>query len=105
MVAFARRTQARSAGDHVAGWLEALDHRSRLRAKAGLTRGLRPRAAVGDVTDLAGNDYLGLARHPRVVAAAVQALAGYGLGATGSRLVRGSTDAHAGLEAELAGWL
>jgi len=89
----------------VAGWLEALDHRSRLRAKAGLTRVLRPRAAADDVVDLAGNDYLGLARHPQVVAAAARALAGYGLGATGSRLVRGSTEAHAELEAELAGWL
>src|SRR5439155_21517891 len=52
--------------------------------------------------DLAGNDYLGLSRHPDVVAAATAALAEYGLGATGSRLVRGSTDAHGALEASLA---
>ncbi len=55
--------------------------------------------------DLAGNDYLGLARHPEVVAAAAQALSAYGLGATGSRLVRGSTDAHHTLEETLADWL
>jgi 8-amino-7-oxononanoate synthase len=85
--------------------LEALERRARQRAKAGLRRELRPRGVDDSVVDLAGNDYLGLASHPEVVAAAVQALQGYGLGATGSRLVRGSTDAHAALESELAGWL
>lgn len=83
----------------------ALERKARLRARAGLTRHLRPRAAGDPAIDLAGNDYLGLARHPAVVAAAVQALSAYGLGATGSRLVRGSTDLHAALEADLAGWL
>lgn len=89
----------------MAGWLEALDRRAQLRAKAGLTRRLRPRGAADRVVDLAGNDYLGLSRHPGVTAAATEALTGYGLGATGSRLVRGSTDVHDVLEAELAGWL
>jgi 8-amino-7-oxononanoate synthase len=54
------------------------------------------------MVDLAGNDYLGLARHPSVVAAATTALREYGLGATGSRLVRGSTAAHEELESRLA---
>jgi 8-amino-7-oxononanoate synthase len=88
-----------------AGWQAALDRRTRLRAKAGLARQLRPRSADDDVADLAGNDYLGLSRHPEVIAAAASGLAGYGLGATGSRLVRGSTDLHAALESALAGWL
>ena len=57
------------------------------------------------MTDLAGNDYLGLATHPEVTAAAAAALSAYGLGATGSRLVRGSTDAHQALEDDLARWL
>ncbi|WBB46880.1 8-amino-7-oxononanoate synthase [Verrucosispora sp. WMMA2044] len=89
----------------MADWLAALDRRAELRAKAGLTRRLHPRAAADGVIDLAGNDYLGLARHPEVVAAAAQALSAYGLGATGSRLVRGSTDAHHTLEETLADWL
>lgn len=89
----------------MASWLDALEDRARLRAKAGLTRQLRPRAAGDPTVDLAGNDYLGLARHPAVLAAAAEALHAYGLGATGSRLVRGSTDVHAALEQELAGWL
>ena len=86
-------------------WLDALEGSARTRAKAGLTRELRPRAAGDQVVDLAGNDYLGLATHPAVVAAAASALSAYGLGATGSRLVRGSTAAHTDLEASLASWL
>jgi 8-amino-7-oxononanoate synthase len=89
----------------VADWLAALDQRSQLRAKAGLTRRLRPRGAADPVVDLAGNDYLGLSRHPAVTEAAAQALTRYGLGATGSRLVRGSTDLHQRLEEEMADWL
>ncbi|HEX2773461.1 MAG TPA: 8-amino-7-oxononanoate synthase [Micromonosporaceae bacterium] len=89
----------------MADWLAALDRRSQLRAKAGLTRRLRPRGAADPVVDLAGNDYLGLSRHPAVTDAATQALTGYGLGATGSRLVRGSTDLHQRLEDEVAAWL
>jgi 8-amino-7-oxononanoate synthase len=92
-------------GAEPAGWQAALDRRARLRAKAGLTRRLRPRGADDRVIDLAGNDYLGLSRHPEVVAAAARALSGYGLGATGSRLVRGSTDLHAALETGLSDWL
>ncbi|WP_435533214.1 aminotransferase class I/II-fold pyridoxal phosphate-dependent enzyme [Streptomyces harbinensis] len=84
------------------GWIGA--ERDRLRG-AGLERGLRPRTAdeadAGPL-DLAGNDYLGLSRHPEVVAAATGAARRWGAGATGSRLVSGSTTLHAELEAELA---
>lgn len=86
-------------------WLETLDRRAQLRARAGLSRRLRPRGATEQLIDLAGNDYLGLSRHPAVTGAAATALTGYGLGATGSRLVRGSTEAHHALEAALADWL
>jgi 8-amino-7-oxononanoate synthase len=85
--------------------LDALEGLARTRAKAGLTRRLRPRSAGDQIVDLAGNDYLGLAVHPEVIAASARALSAYGLGATGSRLVRGSTDAHEALEAALASWL
>ena len=87
------------------GWLAALERLAGSRAKAGLTRQLRPRPAADFVVDLAGNDYLGLSVHPAVIEGSAQALAAYGLGATGSRLVRGSTEAHAALESVLAGWL
>ncbi|XVU23936.1 8-amino-7-oxononanoate synthase [Actinoplanes sp. CA-054009] len=90
------------AGGVLSGWLEELDRLAASRAKAGLTRQLRPRPPA---VDLAGNDYLGLATDPRVTAAAAGALSHYGLGATGSRLVRGSTAVHAALEDDLAAWL
>jgi 8-amino-7-oxononanoate synthase len=86
-------------------WLGELRVAGRVRERAGLRRRLRPRGCGDMVIDVAGNDYLGLARHPRVVEAGVEALRSYGLGATGSRLVRGTTDVHATLEAALASWL
>jgi 8-amino-7-oxononanoate synthase len=86
-------------------WLDTLTHRAELRERAGLRRELRPHGPADGMVDLAGNDYLGLARHPEVVSAAVEALRAYGLGATGSRLVRGSTAVHDDLETALAGWL
>ena len=55
--------------------------------------------------DLASNDYLGLSRHPGVIAAARAELEGTGLGAGGSRLVTGTRPVHLQLEAALAAWL
>ncbi|SDM93272.1 8-amino-7-oxononanoate synthase [Allokutzneria albata] len=79
-----------------------LDTRSAARAKAGLSRTLRPRPESATVLDLASNDYLGLTRDPRVTRAAADAALRWGAGATGSRLVTGTTELHAELEAELA---
>ncbi|MFJ3905574.1 8-amino-7-oxononanoate synthase [Streptomyces sp. NPDC090025] len=75
---------------------------ARRRAAAGLVRTLRPRAAESDLLDLAGNDYLGLTRRPEITEAAAAAALRWGAGATGSRLVTGSTRLHARLERELA---
>ncbi|MFG2137657.1 8-amino-7-oxononanoate synthase [Streptomyces sp. NPDC048650] len=72
------------------------------RRRAGLVRTLRPRPADSPLLDLAGNDYLGLARHPEVTGGAAAAARQWGAGATGSRLVTGSTELHARLERELA---
>ncbi|WP_329181797.1 8-amino-7-oxononanoate synthase [Streptomyces sp. NBC_01477] len=72
------------------------------RAAAGLRRELRPRPADSALLDLAGNDYLGLSRHPEVTRAGADACLRWGAGATGSRLVTGSTALHAELEAEIA---
>ncbi|MCF2529951.1 8-amino-7-oxononanoate synthase [Yinghuangia soli] len=97
------RPQPAPSGGHPLDWLEI---REKERVAAGLRRRLRPRPAdEPGVLDLAGNDYLGLARHPRVLAAAADAVRVWGAGSTGSRLVTGSTDLHAELEAELAAHL
>lgn len=89
----------------MADWLQTLHRKAELRERAGLRRELRPRTEDDVLIDLAGNDYLGLSRHPRVIEAAARALRDYGLGATGSRLVRGTTQPHAQLEAVLSDWL
>jgi 8-amino-7-oxononanoate synthase len=85
--------------------LEPLRQAAAARAAAGLRRELRPRAADDDLLDLASNDYLGLARDPRVTGAAAEAALRWGAGSTGSRLVTGSTDLHTRLEADLAGFV
>ncbi|MEU9641008.1 8-amino-7-oxononanoate synthase [Streptomyces sp. NPDC048188] len=81
------------------GWI---DEQARVRREAGLVRSLRPRPAASPLLDLASNDYLGLARHPEVVEGAVRAARTWGGGATGSRLVTGTTALHTELERELA---
>ncbi|MEU0795595.1 8-amino-7-oxononanoate synthase [Amycolatopsis sp. NPDC005961] len=79
-----------------------LDTEAEKRANAGLVRQLRPRPAKTDELDLAGNDYLGLARDKRVAGAAAAAALRWGAGSTGSRLVTGSTELHTELELDLA---
>jgi 8-amino-7-oxononanoate synthase len=54
------------------------------------------------VRNYAGNDYLGLAHDPRVIAAAEAALQEYGVGARASALVCGRTEWHTRLERTLA---
>ncbi len=75
-----------------------------------LERALRTSPGVGGVIEhggrrilnFASNDYLDLARHPEVRAAAQQALQEYGAGAGASRLVTGNLPLHEELEAALA---
>ncbi|WP_405497919.1 8-amino-7-oxononanoate synthase [Nocardia sp. NBC_00511] len=82
--------------------LSWLDERAAERVDAGLRRALRPRAAESANIDLASNDYLGLVRHPEVLEGAIASLRRWGAGATGSRLVTGTTAEHEQLETELA---
>ena len=51
---------------------------------------------------LGSNNYLGLTNHPEVKEAAAQALAKYGTGCAGSRLLNGTLDIHVELEEKLA---
>jgi 8-amino-7-oxononanoate synthase len=57
-----------------------------------------------NVINFAANDYLGLASHPAVSAAAQLAIERWGAGAGAARLVTGTRSLHAQLEAELAQW-
>ena len=81
---------------------------------AGRWRAVRDLDGPGPVTTLTGdgrsvvsfasNDYLGLTRHPAVVAAARDALGCGGTGAGSARLVAGGRPVHRRLEAALAAW-
>src|ERR1700745_3215967 len=53
---------------------------------------------------LGSNNYLGLTGDERVKQAALDALAKYGTGLTGSRFLNGTIDLHLELESELAQW-
>jgi 8-amino-7-oxononanoate synthase len=64
----------------------------------GLLRTLRSPAGV----DLSSNDYLGLARDPRIVQAFTSAAEIEGVGSTGSRLLRGERDGFRSLERRFA---
>ncbi len=54
--------------------------------------------------NFSSNDYLGLAEHPALVRAAVQAMQKYGFGAGASRLLAGGTLLHEKLEKSVAAW-
>ncbi|MGO8971494.1 MAG: 8-amino-7-oxononanoate synthase [Myxococcaceae bacterium] len=80
-------------------------------ASRGLLRSLEPlaspqgpvvRIGAEALVNFSSNDYLGLAAHPAVVAAAQAALQRWGMGTGASRLVVGDTEAHQALEARLA---
>jgi 8-amino-7-oxononanoate synthase len=79
--------------------------------QAHLRRTLVPTGRFGDLwverngrrlLSFSCNDYLGLSRHPAVIAAAQEAVARYGAGAGASRLVTGDHPLLAELEARLA---
>jgi glycine C-acetyltransferase len=59
----------------------------------------------GDVINLCANDYLGLANHPAVVAAAHEALDRWGFGVASVRFICGTLELHEQLEAALTGFL
>jgi 8-amino-7-oxononanoate synthase len=78
------------------------DGRKRTRRVVESKRGTRVVVDGRELVAFASNDYLGLADHPDVVAAARDSAARWGVGAGASHLVCGHFASHAALEAELA---
>lgn len=68
-------------------------------------QGARIRVDGREVLHFGSNDYLGLASDPRVIAAAREGAASFGVGAGASHLVSGHFSAHEALERELAAWV
>jgi glycine C-acetyltransferase/8-amino-7-oxononanoate synthase len=88
----------------IAGRLEELRERG-LRRRLRLVQSPQgPRVLLDghDVLLLCSNDYLGLASHPRVRAAAAEAAMRWGAGAGASRLISGNMPPHRELELRLA---
>lgn len=90
--------------------LDSLRESLAMRRSQGLYRALHtvdrcgPRVVCGgrELVNLASNDYLGLATHPRVCRAAAEAAERYGAGAGSSPLVAGHLEVHERVEKRLA---
>jgi glycine C-acetyltransferase len=59
----------------------------------------------GEVLNFCANNYLGLANHPDIVAAAIEALRSHGFGMASVRFICGTQDLHKTLEQAIAGFL
>lgn len=87
--------------------LRALGDRGLRRQLEPLSTPQGPIIQIGaeSLVNFSSNDYLGLARDPRLAQAASAAMARHGLGTGASRLVVGDTTAHAALEKALGRFL
>ena len=74
----------------------------RVLREIGSPQSARVRIGRREFINFSANDYLGLANHPRVRAAAIRAIQRYGVGAGASRLICGSLSPHHRLEEDLA---
>jgi 8-amino-7-oxononanoate synthase len=83
------------------GRAAAQNRRRALRQIEPLDHG-RVRLGGRELIDVSSNDYLGLSRHPALIERAREWAERYGVGSGASRLVRGTFDAHAEVEAKLA---
>lgn len=88
----------------LAAGLSALEAEGLRRTRRLLQTPQRARVTVDgrDYVAFCSNDYLGLAAHPDLVAAACEGAAAYGVGAGASHLILGHTQAHQDLEQALA---
>ncbi|MDY7115310.1 8-amino-7-oxononanoate synthase [Halomonas sp. SSL-5] len=83
-------------------WPTRLAARAQARRADGRWRQRATWPASGAPRDFAGNDYLGLARDPRLAEAMAQGARHFGAGARASHLVSGHLEVHEALEARLA---
>jgi glycine C-acetyltransferase len=89
--------------------LDAIRTAGTFKTERALTSAQGPHVTIvgldGDVVNLCANDYLGLANHPDVVAAAREALDRWGFGVASVRFICGTLELHQRLEAALTAFL
>lgn len=90
--------------DQIQNELAALDSKSLRRRRRHAESPSAPRVKVDgrDMLAFCSNDYLGLAAHPKIVAAMQEGAELYGVGSGASHLISGHSRAHALLEERLA---
>jgi glycine C-acetyltransferase len=93
--------------DHVRGQLAEIDEQGLFKRERVITtpQGAWVQADGRRVVNLCANNYLGLADHPEVVAAAVEGLRTHGFGLASVRFICGTQDIHTQLEARISAFL
>jgi glycine C-acetyltransferase len=93
--------------DHIRSTLTEIESAGLTKRERLITGPQGGRIAVGDRTmvNLCANNYLGLADHPEIVAAASDALDRYGFGMASVRFICGTLDLHRELEQATAAYL
>ena len=92
-------------GERLHGELEAIRAEGLYKDERVITTAQGAEIAVstgGEVVNFCANNYLGLANHPRVLAAAHRALDDHGFGMASVRFICGTQDLHKSLEAAIA---
>jgi glycine C-acetyltransferase len=92
---------------HIAGILDQIDADGMMKRERAITSPQGGEISVGDrtVINLCANNYLGLADHPDLIAAACDAMEPRGFGMASVRFICGTQDLHRQLEARIADYL
>ncbi|MEO8758674.1 MAG: glycine C-acetyltransferase [Devosia sp.] len=94
--------------DHLATTLRDIDAQGLMKHERQIATSQSGRIALADgreMINLCANNYLGLANHPEIVAAASEALGTYGFGMASVRFICGTLDLHRELEQAVAKYL
>ncbi len=93
--------------DHIAETLRSIEAEGLMKRERLITsaQGAHVRVAGRDMLNLCANNYLGLADHPALIAAAKSAMDGHGYGMASVRFICGTQDLHRELEARIARFL
>ena len=92
---------------HLGSVLEDIEAQGLMKREREITTPQSAKIEVGgrEMLNLCANNYLGLADHPRLIAAAKGAMEAHGFGMASVRFICGTQDLHRQLEGEIARYL